>query len=267
MSAAGAGAGNGEDGRPAGPACPSGGWAPPGPAPAGAKPGRSGDEEPEYDLAEDLPTMPPASAGAEPVLRWAEVGQLPNPGTGPDRLLYGPLHGPPPGPAGRLPSGAAVANPPAGSVRPRVGERYEPRPLGPPPPARATAIGAGPNAPTLPLPAAQAGPARGRGGTRGSAPDGCHHHARAVLETRTGDLLAGSAGCHRGCVSVGRHRLGWSRGDRPSTFIGDFAGRSALRAADGLEFECGRAGGHGGGPFVCAGRARHPPSRRSCWAT
>ena len=234
---AGAGAENGEDGRPAGPACPSGGWAPPGPALTGANPGRSEGEEPEYDLAEDLPTMPPPPAGAEPALRWAEVGQLPNPGKGPGRLLYEPPHGPPPRPAGRQPSGAAAANPPAGSVRPGVGERYVPRPLGPPPPARATAIGGGPNAPSAaPSRCSNGASARARW-DGASPPDGCHHYARTVAETRTGDLLAGSAGCHPGCVSVGGHRPGWPRGDRPPTFIGDFDGRSALRAADGLEFE------------------------------
>jgi hypothetical protein len=162
---AGSGAGDGEDGRPAGPACPSGGWAPPGQALTGAKPGRTEGEEPEYDLAEELPTMPPPSAGAEPALRWAEVGPLPDPGKGPEGLLYEPPRGPLPRPAGRQPSGAAVANPPPGSVPSRVGERYVPRPLGPPPPPRATAIGGGANAPTLPFPAAQTGPGRGRDGT------------------------------------------------------------------------------------------------------
>ena len=173
------GAGDGEDGRP-----------PARPARraaghllvrrlSGAKPGRPEGEEPEYDLAEELPTMPPPSAGAEPALRWAEVGPLPDPGTGPEGLLYGPPRGPPPRPAGRQPSGAAVANPPPGSVPSPGGgaltypDRLAPR-RRPGPPA------------TGAVRTHHAALPRGANGRLGEGamataplrPDGCHHHAR-----------------------------------------------------------------------------------------
>jgi hypothetical protein len=164
----GAGAGNGDDERPTGPARQASGSAPADPAlvdaggPAAEKspPGPVGGA-PEQHLSEDHPTLPPAPARPEAGLRWAEVGPSPTPGPGPNRPQR---NSPPTLPLrGQTSSTAGPSTRPGATSRPQVRARYPARPAGTPSAGRAAPRSPLADAGTGPVPPTRAQEVSGRG--------------------------------------------------------------------------------------------------------